>query len=79
MHRLKELFAILLIGDGVVALIAPTRHSVLWRPGPPGWSRAMTWFEQHPVFTRALAGAELVGGLLIAARQWRGAAAPSVV
>lgn len=75
MKRLKELFAILCVGDGVVGLAAPTRHVMLWRRGPPRWSRAMSWFVEHPGYTRAFAAGELIAGMLIARRQWRGAAA----
>lgn len=32
--RLREIIAIILIGDGVVGLLDPKRHVGLWRRGP---------------------------------------------
>lgn len=34
MRRVKELIAILMVGDGVLALVASRGHSLLWRFGP---------------------------------------------
>ena len=33
-RRLKETFAILTVGDGIIAAIFPTEHSLLWALGP---------------------------------------------
>ena len=34
MRRIAELFAMLMIGEGVLTLIVPRRHSLLWEFGP---------------------------------------------
>ena len=33
-RRIKETFAIITIGDGVIELLAPKQHSLLWEAGP---------------------------------------------
>jgi len=71
MRKLKELLAMVLVGDGVLALLAPSRHSVLWRGGSPRWNRVMYGFAEHPWLTRALAAAELASGIALASRQWQ--------
>ncbi len=70
MRRLLELGATLAIGDGVVALIAPRRHSLLWRFGPEGYKRAVEVFAERPALIRILAAAEIAGGLWLALRQY---------
>jgi hypothetical protein len=34
MRRIAELVAMLIIGEGVLTIIAPRRHSLLWEFGP---------------------------------------------
>lgn len=69
-RRLKDLAAIVLIGDGVVGAVAPRRHSLLWRSGPAGYRALIGWFAQRPVLTRVLAVAEAAAGLWFALRQY---------
>lgn len=71
-RRLKELTAILLIGDGVVGFAAPRRHSLLWRFGPEGYTETVAWFAERPGLVRVLAAAEVAGGLWLALRQYPG-------
>jgi hypothetical protein len=40
MRRIAELVAMLMIGKGVLTLMAPRRHSLLWEFGPEGYRRA---------------------------------------
>ncbi|CAN5179140.1 hypothetical protein BH20GEM2_BH20GEM2_21530 [soil metagenome] len=68
-NRVKELFAISLIGDGVLALFQPHRHLRLWREGPEPWRRAMGPFLRHPGLTRVLGAAEAGFGIWWASRQ----------
>jgi hypothetical protein len=70
MRRSAELVAMLVIGDGVITLPAPSRHSLLWRFGPEGNRRAMEAFAERPALTRSLAVAEIVGGLWLVLRQY---------
>ena len=70
-RRIKELAAIAVIGDGgVVGLVAPRRHSLLWKVGPQGYQEVLRWFAERPVLVRVLAAAELGLGLMLALRQY---------
>jgi hypothetical protein len=69
-RRIAELVAMLVIGDGVIALSAPRRHSLLWRFGPEGYRRATEAFAERPTLTRLLAAAEVGLGLWLALRQY---------
>ncbi len=61
----------LAIGDGVIALVAPRRHSLLWRFGPKGYKELMERFAERPGLVRLLAAAEVGTGLWLALRQYR--------
>ena len=69
-RRLKELVAIALIGDGVVGLAAPRRHSLLWDFGPWWYRQALEALASRPGLVRALAAVEAVGGLWLALSQY---------
>ena len=69
MRRLIELAAIMAIGEGVVALLAPKRYSLLWRFGPESYRRLMTQFAERPALVRLFAAAEVGIGLWLALRQ----------
>lgn len=71
MRNVLELVAILTIGDGVVGFIAPQRHSLLWRFGPESYRRVMEGFAARPGLVRALAAAEIAGGLWLALGQYQ--------
>jgi hypothetical protein len=70
--RIAELLAMVLIGDGVIALAAPRRHSRLWKFGPEGYRRAIEAFAQRPALTRLLAAGQVGLGLWLALRQYEG-------
>jgi hypothetical protein len=70
MKRIVELMAMLAVGDGVIALAAPRRHSLLWRFGPEGYKRAMEAFAERPALTRLLAAVEVGLGLWLALSQY---------
>src|SRR5215216_3019753 len=63
-RRLLELLAMLAVGDGLIALVAPRRHSLLWRFGPEGYKELMERFAERPNLVRLLAAAEIGAGLL---------------
>lgn len=67
--RVKELLAILLIGDGVVALLNPQRHVHLWRRGPKVYRQLMEAFLRRPGMTQLLSAVEVVLGIWWASRQ----------
>lgn len=47
-----ESFAMLMIGDGVLCLISPERHSRRWQAGPQAWRSAMEVLASNPNATR---------------------------
>lgn len=67
--RIKESLAIVLIGDGVVALLDPDRHNRLWKRGPEPYRKAMEAFVQRPGLTRLLSALEIGLGVWLASRQ----------
>ena len=68
-RRVQELMAILLIGDGVVALLQPQRHVRLWTFGPASYRGFMQAFVQRPGMTQLLSAIELGLGIWWASRQ----------
>lgn len=69
-QRLKELLAILIIGDGVLALVAPRRHPRLWKFGPQGYQQLMQAFSERPIMKRFSGVGQIGLGLWLASRQW---------
>ena len=67
--RIKELGAMMIIGDGVLALLAPRRHVALWLEGPKLWRTTMMPFVKRPRTTRLLGAFGLGVGLWLASRQ----------
>ena len=67
--QLKELAAMVLIGDGVVGFLSPRRHSLLWRFGPRPYRELMEAFAERPRLTRLLCVAEVGLGVWWALRQ----------
>lgn len=70
-RRLKETFAIITLGDGIIELLAPRRHSELWETGP-GFARwAARFFANNPGYMRALGAVQVGFGLWLAIRQYQ--------
>lgn len=70
MRNITELIAMVIIGDGAIAFVAPRRHSLLWRFGPRGYKELMEGFAEHPALVRVLAATEIGAGLWLALRQY---------
>jgi hypothetical protein len=68
-QRLKETGAMMMIGDGLLALSDPHRHCLLWKAGPRAWQEAVETFVEHPQITRVLGAVEVGLGFWIASRQ----------
>jgi hypothetical protein len=79
--HLKEIFALFLIGEGVVGSLYPDRYTRLWGRGDNRWARFLDWWADRPALLRALWVAQAGVGLWLAARQLppanRGASRPS--
>lgn len=69
--RIKETFAILTIGDGVIELLSPRQHSLLWEVGPEGSRKAARFFAEHPNYMRLLGVVQVIFGVWLALRQYR--------
>ena len=68
--RLKELTGMLMIGDGLLAVVAPRGHVGLWRTGPRPFRRMVRALLAHPAATRAVGAAEAAIGYWLAERQF---------
>ncbi len=75
-RRVKELVAMSAIGDGVLALIAPSSHASLWIFGPQSMRKLNRWFAENPTYTRLVGLAEIGFAVWLALRQYREAARP---
>lgn len=71
-RRLKETFAILTLGDGVIALLAPREHSLLWETGPESVRKLTRFFADNPSYLRILGATQIAFGVWLALRQYRG-------
>jgi hypothetical protein len=65
----KELFALLLIGEGVVGMLHPDRYLRLWELGPRPFRELIKWCEARPGLLRLVCAAEAGAGLWLALRQ----------
>lgn len=68
-RRLSESAGMLMIGDGVLGLMHPREHCLLWLGGPIWWRSTVEWFAAHPHATRGVAAAEIAAGLWLGRRQ----------
>lgn len=65
---LADAVAIVVIGDGVVGALFPSRHVARWMRGPAAWRAVMRPFADHPGLTRVVGVAEVGVGLWWAGR-----------
>ena len=68
-RRVIELGALVLIGEGIMGLIKPRWHSLLWHFGPQVVKAATEELAEHPNIARGVYAAELALGVTIAALQ----------
>ena len=68
--RVKETFAIVMIGDGAIELLAPREHSLLWNVGPESARSVALWFAENPIYMRLLGVAQISFGVWLALRQY---------
>ncbi len=69
--RTQHFLAMVLIGDGVMALIHPVRDAHAWRKGPKLWQEFMHILGERPNLTRAIGAAQLATGIWWAFQQDR--------
>jgi hypothetical protein len=68
--HLKELLALLLIGEGVVGTLYPEQYTRTWENGPGRWQNFIGWWADRPALMRVLCAAEAGVGLWLAVRQF---------
>jgi hypothetical protein len=67
--RLLDALGLLLVGDGILSLVDPKRHCLLWEIGPKPCRALIDEFVQHPRVTRIAGVAEAALGILLAEMQ----------
>jgi hypothetical protein len=70
-RRIKETFAILTIGDGIIELLWPREHALLWEVGPESSRRIVRFFAENANYMRLIGAAQIAFGLWLALRQYR--------
>lgn len=69
-RRIKETLAVITIGDGVIALLAPREHSLLWDVGPDSARTVARFFADNPNYMRLLGATQIALGVWLALRQY---------
>ena len=65
-QRMLESTAMMMIGDGLLALVQPRRHMQVWESGPRLWRMMMRPFLASPALTRSIGALELAAGIWLA-------------
>lgn len=72
LKRALEVLGMLLIGDGLLSLISPRRHCLLWDIGPGPCRELIEEFADHPNLARTAGALETLLGILLASEQQPG-------
>jgi hypothetical protein len=67
--RLFQLAGLILIGDGLMGLLRPRRHSLLWHLGPELAKAVTEELADHPKTSRAIYAAEVALGVALVSSQ----------
>lgn len=70
-NRWSEALAVLLIGDGIVTLVRPVQHSLMWWFPLPGVRQLMEWCARHPNASRLIGLGQVMLGLWLDGKQYR--------
>jgi hypothetical protein len=65
--RIKDIAAMLLIGDGALTLIGARKRALVWRFGPKGLRESTSWQADHPCLMRTEGAASIALVALLAA------------
>jgi hypothetical protein len=68
-NRWKHFTAMVLIGDGVMALVRPHHDASAWARGPRPWRKLMRELNRRPGLTRLIGVAQIAGGVYWALRE----------
>jgi len=66
MKQMLDLFGMLLIGDGLLSMLHPRRHCLLWEVGPAPCRKLVDEFVEHPSAARVAGTLELLLGVWLA-------------
>jgi hypothetical protein len=69
LRRVIQLFALVMVGDGVVGFFKPRWHSLLWNTGPKAYRKVIQRLAEQPKEARLIYAAEAILGAWIATRQ----------
>ncbi len=69
--RFQHFAAMVLIGDGVMAIIHPAKDAEAWKQGPAPWRDLMHFLSSKPNLTRAIGATQILTGVLWALHQSR--------
>ena len=69
--RIKDIAAMLLIGDGTLTIIGARERALVWRFGPERLRKSTIWQADHPGLMRLEGAASVALGVLLAWRQYR--------
>jgi hypothetical protein len=61
--RWKHFAAMVLIGDGMMAVVHPQRDADAWKAGPRPWQSLMETLRERPALTRVIGVAQIVVGI----------------
>ena len=67
--RWKHFTAMVLIGDGVMAIIHPQHDARAWEKGPRPWRQLMRALHRRPNLTRFIGAIQIAGGVYWALQQ----------
>lgn len=62
-RRFQHFTAMVLIGDGLLALIRPDRDAKAWKIGPEPWRTFMGYLSERPKLTRVVGAAQIAVGV----------------
>jgi hypothetical protein len=68
-RRLKEIAAMAMIGEGIIATLYPRQHTLLWKFGPKKYRKFIEASARRPNLVRIAAGAGAGLGVWWALRQ----------
>jgi hypothetical protein len=68
-NRLKHFTAMLLIGDGIMAMLRPQHDAIAWSEGPWIWRTAMKRLARCPAMARTIGAVQVAGGIWWMLRQ----------
>jgi uncharacterized protein YjeT (DUF2065 family) len=61
--RWQHFTAMVLIGDGVMAVVHPKKDARAWTAGPRSWRKLMRELHRRPGLTRLIGAAQIAAGI----------------